>query len=84
MIYFKKLEKLENMIKKYNFLLITILLFSSKTLAFAPKIDMAFGTRTAIVAQEVCNSGGSTCSEDDADGMCNFYIEEPQVTLTIQ
>ena len=49
-----------------------------------PKIDMAFGTRTAIVAQEVCNSGGSTCSEGDADGMCNFYIEEPQVTLTIQ
>ena len=49
-----------------------------------PIIDMAFGTRTAIVAQEVCNSGGSTCSEDEADGMCNFYIEEPQVTLTIQ
>ena len=39
MIYFKKLERLENMIKKYNFLLVTILLFSSKTLAFAPKIE---------------------------------------------
>jgi len=49
-----------------------------------PIIDMAFGTRTAIVAQEVCNSGGTTCSESDADGMCNFYLEEPQVTLTIQ
>ena len=39
MIYFKKLEKLENMIKKYNFLLIAILLFSSKTHAFSPKIE---------------------------------------------
>ena len=39
MIYFKKLAKLESMIKKYKFLLLILLLFSSKTLAFSPKIE---------------------------------------------
>ena len=39
MVCFKKLVKLESMIKKYKFLLITILLFSSETLAFSPKIE---------------------------------------------
>ena len=39
MVCFKKLVKLESMIKKYKFLLIIIILFSSKTLAFSPKIE---------------------------------------------
>ena len=39
MICFKKLEKLVNTIKKYKFLLIIILLFSSKSLALSPKFE---------------------------------------------
>jgi hypothetical protein len=37
MICYKKLAKLESMIKKYKFLLIIILLIPSKTLAFTPE-----------------------------------------------
>ncbi len=39
MIYFKKLEKLVNTIKKFKFLLILILLFFSKGLAFSPEYE---------------------------------------------
>ena len=39
MICFKKLEKLENMIKKFKFLLIIIYYFHQKRLAFSPKIE---------------------------------------------
>jgi hypothetical protein len=39
MVYFKKLEKLVNTIKKYKFLLIIILLFSSKSHALSPKFE---------------------------------------------
>ena len=39
MIYFKKLEKLVNMIKKFKILLITILIFSSKSIAFSPEYE---------------------------------------------
>ena len=49
-----------------------------------PTVDIAFGTSNSIGVQEVCNSGGSTCSEEDADGMCTFYIKEVKVTITIQ
>ena len=49
-----------------------------------PTVDIAFGTSNSIGVQEVCNSGGSTCSEVDADGMCTFYINEVKVTITIQ
>jgi len=54
--------------------LLTVYVINIIVVLIPPKIDMAFGARTAIVAQEVCNSGSSTCSEGDADGMCNFYI----------
>ena len=49
-----------------------------------PTVDIAFGTSNSIGVQEVCNSGGGTCSEEDADGMCTFYINEVKVTITIQ
>ena len=39
MVCSKKLVKLESMIKKYKFILLIILLFSSKTLAFSPEIE---------------------------------------------
>ena len=39
MNYFKKLEKLVNTIKKFKILLIFILLFSSKSLAFSPEYE---------------------------------------------
>ena len=39
MIYFKRLEKLVNMIKKYKYLLIFILLFSSKSHALSPEYE---------------------------------------------
>lgn len=64
--------------------LLTVYVINIIVVLIPPKIDMAFGTRTAIAAQEACNSWGGTCSESDADGMCNFYINEPEVTLTIQ
>ena len=64
--------------------LLTVYVINIIVVLIPPKIDKPFGTRTAIVAQEVCNSGGSTCSEGDADGMRNFHINEPEVTLIIQ
>jgi hypothetical protein len=39
MVYFKKLEKLVNMIKKFKILLILNLIFFSKTLAFSPEYE---------------------------------------------
>ena len=39
MIYFKKLEKLVNTIKKYKVLLIFMLFFSSKGVAFSPEYE---------------------------------------------
>ena len=39
MICFKKLEKLVNTIKKFKFLLIFLLLFSSKSLALSPEYE---------------------------------------------
>lgn len=48
-----------------------------------PTIDIAFGTRTAITAQEVCGSGGGACT-GQVDGMCNFKLNEPEVIITIQ
>ena len=64
--------------------LLTVYVINIIVVLIPPKIDTAFGTRTAIVAQEACNGGGDTCSESDADGMCNFYINKPEVTLIIQ
>ena len=39
MIYFKKLEKLVNTIKKYKFLLLFILLINSKSQALSPEFE---------------------------------------------
>ena len=39
MIFYKKLEKLVNMIKKYKYLLIFILLFTSKSHALSPEYE---------------------------------------------
>ena len=39
MIFYKKLAKLANMIKKYKYLLIFILLFTSKSHALSPKYE---------------------------------------------
>ena len=39
MIFFKKLEKLVSMIKKFRYLLIFILFFSTKILAFSPEYE---------------------------------------------
>ena len=39
MIYFKKLEKLVNTIKKYKFLIVTILLIISKSHALSPEFE---------------------------------------------
>ena len=39
MICSKKLDKLVNMIKKFKFLLIFVLLFSTKSLAFSPEYE---------------------------------------------
>ena len=39
MTYFKKMEMLVNMIKKYKYLLILILLFTSKSYALSPKYE---------------------------------------------
>ena len=39
MIFYKKLEKLVNMIKKFKLLLIFILIFSSKSFAFSPDYE---------------------------------------------
>ena len=39
MLYFKKLEKLVSMIKKYKFLIIIFLLISSESQALSPKFE---------------------------------------------
>ena len=39
MTFYKKLAKLVNMIKKYKYLLIFILLFTSKSYAFSPEYE---------------------------------------------
>ena len=50
----------------------------------SPTIDISFGTRNAIAAQEVCADGGSNCTASNTDGFCMFSPQEPQVTITIQ
>ena len=48
-----------------------------------PTIDIAFGTQSAIGADEVCSSAGSNCT-GQTDGMCNFYIAAVKVEITIK
>ena len=48
-----------------------------------PTIDLSFGTRNSIKAQEVCADGGDDCTASATDGFCMFYPEEPLVTITI-
>ena len=48
-----------------------------------PTIDIAFGTQSAIGAQEVCNSAGDDCT-GQTDGMCTFYIAAVNVQITIR
>ena len=50
----------------------------------SPTIDISFGTRNAIAAQEVCANGGSNCTASNTDGFCMFSPQEPQVTITIK
>ena len=50
----------------------------------SPTIDISFGTRNAIAAQEVCADGGSNCTASNTDGFCMFSPQEPQVTITIK
>lgn len=49
-----------------------------------PTIDLSFGTRNSINAQEVCFNGGSNCNASNTDGFCMFSPQEPQVTITIK
>ena len=49
-----------------------------------PTIDLSFGTRNSIKAQEVCADGGDTCTASATDGFCMFSPQEPQVTITIK
>ena len=49
-----------------------------------PTIDLSFGTRNSIKAQEVCADGGDTCDASNTDGFCMFSPQEPQVTITIK
>ena len=49
-----------------------------------PTIDISFGTRNSIKAQEVCAVGGDDCDADNTDGFCMFSPQEPQVTITIK
>ena len=49
-----------------------------------PTIDLSFGTRDSIKAQEVCADGGDTCTASATDGFCMFSPQEPQVTITIK
>ncbi len=49
-----------------------------------PTIDISFGTRNSIKAQEVCADGGDTCTASATDGFCMFSPQEPQVTITIK
>ena len=48
-----------------------------------PTIDLSFGTRNSIKAQEVC-AAGDTCNASGTDGLCMFSPQEPQVTITIK
>ena len=48
-----------------------------------PTIDLSFGTRNSIKAQEVC-AAGADCDSTGTDGFCMFSPQEPQVTITIQ
>ena len=48
-----------------------------------PTIDISFGTRNSIKAQEVC-AAGDTCNASGTDGFCMFSPQEPQVTITIK
>ena len=48
-----------------------------------PTIDLSFGTRNSIKAQEVC-AAGDTCASGGTDGFCMFSPQEPQVTITIK
>ena len=48
-----------------------------------PTIDLSFGTRNSIKAQEVC-AAGDTCDSTGTDGFCMFSPQEPQVTITIK
>ena len=50
----------------------------------SPTIDISFGTRNSINAQEVCFNGGSNCNASNTDGFCMFSPREPQVTITIK
>tara|TARA_X000000950_G_scaffold123206_1_gene154393 strand:- start:853 stop:1740 length:888 start_codon:yes stop_codon:yes gene_type:complete len=47
-----------------------------------PKIDISFGTRSALGVQEVCDNGSNCAGQSDA--VCSFYPESPIVTITIQ
>ncbi len=49
-----------------------------------PTIDLSFGTRNSVKAQEVCADGGDTCDASNTDGFCMFSPQEPQVTITIK
>ena len=49
-----------------------------------PTIDLSFGTRNSVKAQEVCADGGDTCDASATDGFCMFSPQEPQVTITIK
>ena len=49
-----------------------------------PTIDLSFGTRNSIAAQEVCAVGGDDCDAGNTDGFCMFSPQEPQVTITIK
>ena len=48
-----------------------------------PTIDLSFGTRNSIKAQEVC-AAGADCDSTGTDGFCMFSPQEPQVTITIK
>ena len=48
-----------------------------------PTIDLSFGTRNSIKAQEVC-AAGDDCDSNGTDGFCMFSPQEPQVTITIK
>ena len=48
-----------------------------------PTIDLSFGTRNSVMAQEVC-AAGDDCDASGTDGFCMFSPQEPQVTITIK
>ena len=91
MIYFKKLEKLANMIKKFKFLLIIILLFSSKTFAFSPEIEQKIyagcysGSKQYIGAEKAksyCLCTLSKLNEKYNDEQINkVFKQKPEVII---